>query len=75
MGESKVIVLTGASRGIGLAIAHFLLKNSHKVVVVARSEKPLRDLESQYPNQVAVLTGDLSDFSLGKQIAAPVIDS
>lgn len=65
MASSKVVILTGASRGIGLAAAHHLLKQSHKLVVVARSEPPLRDLEKQYPEQVAVLAGDLSDFSLG----------
>lgn len=65
MASSKVVILTGASRGIGLAAAHYLLKQSHKLVVVARSEQPLRDLEKQYPEQVAVLAGDLSDLSLG----------
>ncbi|EME41376.1 hypothetical protein DOTSEDRAFT_73709 [Dothistroma septosporum NZE10] len=65
---SKVIALTGASRGIGLAIAHYLLERSHNLVVVARSEGPLRELEKQYSGRVAVLTGDLSDFSLGQRI-------
>lgn len=64
---SKVILLTGASRGIGLATAHHLLKNSHKLVLVARSEAPLRDLESQYPNQVAFVAGDLADFAVSKK--------
>lgn len=64
---AKTIILTGASRGIGLAIAHYLLKQSHNVVVVARSEAPLRELEKQYGKQVAVLAGDLSDFSLGQK--------
>jgi len=67
MAEPKVIILTGASRGIGLAIAHFLLKQSHKLVVVARSEQPLRELGKQYKGNVAVLTGDLADFSLGEK--------
>ena len=63
---SKVVVLTGASRGVGWAIAHYLLQRSHRLVVVARSEQPLRELEKQYPSQVAVITGDLAaDFSLG----------
>ncbi|KAK6441231.1 hypothetical protein LTR95_002530 [Oleoguttula sp. CCFEE 5521] len=62
---SKTIILTGASRGIGLAIAHFLLGKSHNLVLISRSEAPLRKLEKQYPNQVAVLAADLSDFSLG----------
>lgn len=65
MSSPKTIILTGASRGIGLAIAHHLLQRSHQVVAIARSEAPLRELEKQYPKQVAVLTGDLSDFQLG----------
>lgn len=67
MSDPKVIILTGASRGIGLAIAHYLLKQSHKLVVVARSEAPLRELEKRYEGKVAVLTGDLADFSLGEK--------
>lgn len=67
MSNEKVVILTGASRGIGLAIAHFLLKKSHKLVVVSRSEEPLRELEKQYQGQVAVLAGDLADFSLGSR--------
>lgn len=65
MAGQRVIILTGASRGVGLAVAHFLLRQSHKLVVVARSEQPLRELEKQYDGQVAVLAGDLADLSLG----------
>ena len=67
MASSKVIILTGSSRGIGLAIAHYLLNRSHKLVIIARSEQPLRDLEKQYSGQVAVLVGDASDFSVGSK--------
>nr|OQO16581.1 hypothetical protein B0A51_17637 [Rachicladosporium sp. CCFEE 5018] len=63
----KTIVLTGASRGIGLAMAHHLLAHNHNLVLLSRSEAPLRKLEEQYPKQVAVLAGDLADFSLGDQ--------
>lgn len=65
MSPPKTIILTGASRGIGLTIAQYLLQQSHQIVAVARTEAPLRELERQYPKQVAVLTGDLSDFALG----------
>ena len=67
MAASKVIIVTGCSRGLGLAIAHYLLQQSHKIVAVARSEQPLRDLEKQYTGQVAVVVGDLADFSLGQK--------
>nr|POF03962.1 putative oxidoreductase c30d10.05c [Quercus suber] len=63
--QQKVIILTGASRGIGLAIAHYLLKRSHRLVLVARTEQPLRQLEQEYKDQVAVVAGDLKDFSVG----------
>jgi len=64
--NSKVIILTGASRGIGLSIAHFILKstNFHKVVVVARTAGPLEELKKQYPGQVAVFVGDLGAFEV-----------
>ncbi|KAH6665137.1 hypothetical protein B0J14DRAFT_569248 [Halenospora varia] len=65
MSESKVIILTGASRGIGLAIAQYLLKASHKVVLVARSSEPLEKLKVEYPGQVEYLAADLADFSVG----------
>lgn len=64
MGSSKVIILTGASRGIGLAVAEYLLKASQRLVLVARSAEPLENLKKQYPGQVEVLAADLSDPSV-----------
>jgi len=64
---AKVVILTGASRGIGLAAAHFLLEQKCNLVVVARSKEPLERLQKQYPGQVQVLAGDLANFSLGHQ--------
>ena len=55
--------------GIGLAIAHYLLKQSCRVVTVARSREPMDNLSKQYPGQVEVLAGDLSDLSLGQKAA------
>ncbi|RAL04475.1 SDR family oxidoreductase [Aspergillus ibericus CBS 121593] len=67
--SSKTIIVTGASRGIGLAIAKYLLTapQAHNVVVIARSREPLQQLKEQYSKQVEVLNGDLSDFSLGQK--------
>ena len=52
-----------------MAIAEFLLKAPEKsnLVVLSRSRKPLEKLKSQSPNQVEILAGDLSDFSLGQK--------
>ncbi len=74
MTSSKVIILTGASRGVGLAVAHYLLRESHKLVVVARTEKALRELEKQYNDQVEVVVGDLADLSLGQKAVDAATD-
>lgn len=62
---SRTILLTGASRGIGLAIAQKLLREKHNVVLVARTAGPMEELKKQYPEQVEVVVGDLSDFKVG----------
>lgn len=63
----KVIIVTGASRGIGLAIATYLLAQSCRIVVVSRSAEPLERLRSAHASQVEILAGDLADLSLGQK--------
>lgn len=45
--EKRVAVVTGASRGIGKAIALRLAKDGRHVVLMSRSEAPLRDVQAQ----------------------------
>ncbi|KAJ5999362.1 Short-chain dehydrogenase/reductase SDR [Penicillium sp. IBT 35674x] len=73
----KTIIVTGASRGIGLAIAKYLLTapQSHNVVVVARSLEPLQKLKEQYNKQVEVVNGDLADFSLAQKAVDIAIET
>lgn len=67
--SGKVIIVTGASRGIGLAICQHLLRapQSAKLVAVARSADALQSLKSAYPEQVAIVAGDVTDFSLANR--------
>ena len=64
MSNQKVIILTGASRGIGLAIAKYLLNDGHKLVLVARTAEPLEKLKAEYVGAVQVFTGDLKNFEV-----------
>src|SRR5207248_435920 len=41
--SNRVAIVTGASRGIGLAIAHELVKRGNKVCITARSPEPLAE--------------------------------
>lgn len=58
--EPNVVIVTGASRGIGLAVAQSLLAASHKLVLVSRSAGPLQELKDRYPSQVEYLVADLT---------------
>lgn len=55
--QNKVCLITGASSGIGQAIAKALSADNYRLVVTARREKRLRDF---LPDNVDVLTGDLT---------------
>jgi len=41
--RDKVIVITGASGGIGAALAHTVVQRGANVILVARREEALRD--------------------------------
>ncbi|KAI0883857.1 NAD(P)-binding protein [Annulohypoxylon maeteangense] len=68
---SKVFIVTGASRGIGFAIAQALIQASHKVFLVARTEKNLQELKTQHATSVDFITADLADW----KVAPKVIES
>jgi len=48
-----------------LAIAHYLLTRSHKLILISRTRAALDKLHAQYgAEQVSILAGDMSDPSL-----------
>jgi len=65
--------LTGASNGIGAALAEEILKTGAHLAVSSRSVAPLKALSQRYPGQVLVLAGDLTNSQtvreIGEQIA------
>jgi NAD(P)-dependent dehydrogenase (short-subunit alcohol dehydrogenase family) len=54
--DGKVIIVTGASGGIGLATARLLGAGGAKVVLAARNERALRAAEAEIPGALAVRT-------------------
>lgn len=60
---SKVILVTGASRGVGHAIATLLIKAppKHQVILTSRTAQPLQELQKLAPDRVVFSAGDLSD--------------
>jgi NAD(P)-dependent dehydrogenase (short-subunit alcohol dehydrogenase family) len=58
--QGKVIIVTGASSGIGLATARRLTDEGARVVLAARNEEQLRELEKELDGSMAMPT-DVTD--------------
>ncbi|HET7676217.1 MAG TPA: SDR family oxidoreductase [Candidatus Limnocylindrales bacterium] len=57
--QDRVVVITGASAGIGRATAHELLGAGARVVLGARRRERLEAIESQFPGRVAGVEMDV----------------
>ncbi len=68
--RQKVVIITGASAGVGLATARLLAKQGAKVALAARSQERLQELLQELPSSFAIPT-DMSDAaSVGHMVAA-----
>jgi len=70
--QKKVAIITGASSGIGAAIAVNLDAVGMKLVLTARSQQKLTDLASKLQNAV-ILSGEITDPTLPKQLLEKAI--
>lgn len=65
-------VVTGASRGIGLATVELLASEGARVVMVARGEERLREAAAPFGDAVAVLALDATGPDAGERAATAV---
>ncbi|CAG7565018.1 unnamed protein product [Fusarium equiseti] len=72
---SKVFIVTGASKGIGAAIARYLVNQSHKVVITARSSEPLEGLKKSHPEQVQFIAGDIVESQMPTKLVDLAVSS
>lgn len=60
--------LTGASSGIGAALAERLLAEGHSLAVTARQAAPLQALAQRHGARVLVVPGDITDAGQVREI-------
>ncbi len=68
------IWLTGASSGIGAALAERLLCEGHRLALSARSTAPLQALAERFPDQVLLAPGDLTAPEQVRAIGARIAE-
>lgn len=59
--DGRTVIVTGASRGIGAAVARGISARGGGVVLVARSSAALEELSARLPGPHTVVAGDVSD--------------
>lgn len=59
----KVVLVTGASRGIGAATVEVFVEAGARVAMVARSEEPLLALAETYGDRVMACPADIADVA------------
>jgi NAD(P)-dependent dehydrogenase (short-subunit alcohol dehydrogenase family) len=76
--EGRTAIITGASRGIGRAIALRFAREGAQVTLVARSADVLADVASQIDDlngQALVVTADITDEGAAELIATRTLES
>lgn len=61
MTRAKVAMVTGASKGIGLAAAHRLSQDGYRVVLVSRDKVALDEAAAGLPGETMVVPADVTD--------------
>ena len=72
--SNKVAIVTGASRGIGKAIAETLSSEGVKVIVVARSKSELETLAQALPHESLVQAIDLRQPDSANEVIAATME-
>ncbi len=58
---NKIVIVTGATSGIGKAIVDKFISTGDKVIAIGRNKERLTNVEKQYPNNVIAFKTDVSN--------------
>lgn len=77
MSEKRVVIITGASRGLGAASARWLAKKSCRLLLTARSQSALEKVAEECQSlggECQVVAGDIGDLSFCEQVVKGATD-
>jgi NAD(P)-dependent dehydrogenase (short-subunit alcohol dehydrogenase family) len=67
--KDKIVLITGAARGIGRATAIEFAKQEAKVIAVSRTENDLNDLQKEYPGNIEIWPFDITGDDFFKEMS------
>ncbi len=73
--SQKVVVVTGASRGIGRAVAEGFLDQGARVILSARSESLLEQVREYRSDRARAFRADLAETDTGQRLCGCAIDA
>lgn len=68
--SGQTVAITGAAKGIGLAIARAFLDAGASVLALDRDGEALRVLEAEHPGRVTALPADVADYPALREAAS-----
>jgi NAD(P)-dependent dehydrogenase (short-subunit alcohol dehydrogenase family) len=69
--DGKVALVTGASKGIGKAIASSLAASGAKVMINSRKQDQLEAARAEMTGEVEIFAGNAGDADAGERVSAP----
>ncbi len=72
--KDKLYIVPGASSGFGKAILEELVGEGARVIAIARTEDPLQEVQSKYPDHVETVCGDITQTETMKRVQNAVGD-
>jgi len=74
MSEGGTVIVTGASRGIGAAVARRLAAAGYGLALVARSAEPLESLAAELGTPARAYPADISDYDAVQNVVQRVVE-
>lgn len=72
--DGKVVIITGASSGIGRSTARLLAENGTQLALVGRTAERLEKVRAELGEDVLVIPADVSETDAGEKIVAATLE-